>query len=95
MKRVKKKDGTIHYVNEGYLKEILKDGDEILSDPSKTPPQPNADELANDLKRHKADEAKRYLAETDWYASRKAETGKAIPDDVLAKRVQARIDAEG
>jgi len=27
--------------------------------------------------------------------SRKAETGKAIPDDVLAKRVQARIDAEG
>jgi hypothetical protein len=37
--------------------------------------------------------AKRYLAETDWYAVRKAETGKAVPSDVLTKRAQARIDA--
>ena len=34
-----------------------------------------------------------YLKETDWYAARKAETGKEIPDDVLTKRAQARIDA--
>ena len=31
-----------------------------------------------------------YLEETDWYVTRKAETGKAIPEDVLAKRVAAR-----
>ena len=31
-----------------------------------------------------------YLTETDWYVTRKAETGKAIPEDVLAKRVAAR-----
>ena len=31
-----------------------------------------------------------YLTETDWYVSRKAETGKAIPEDVLAKREAAR-----
>ena len=31
-----------------------------------------------------------YLKETDWYVTRKAETGKAIPDDVLAKREAAR-----
>ena len=37
--------------------------------------------------------AKRYLAETDWYVSREAETGKAIPADVLTKRAQARLDA--
>ncbi len=37
--------------------------------------------------------AKRYLVETDWYVSREAETSKAIPSDVLAKRAQARIDA--
>ena len=37
---------------------------------------------------------KRYLAETDWYVARKSETDKAIPDDVLAKRVQARLDAD-
>lgn len=33
---------------------------------------------------------KTYLAETDWYVTRKSETGKAIPDDVLAKREAAR-----
>ena len=32
-----------------------------------------------------------YLASTDWYASRKAETGEAIPDDVLALRAAARL----
>lgn len=37
--------------------------------------------------------ALQYLQETDWYAARKAETGKAIPDDVLTKRAQARLDA--
>jgi len=31
-----------------------------------------------------------YLTETDWYVTRKAETGKAIPEDVLAKREAAR-----
>ena len=35
-------------------------------------------------------EARRYLAETDWYVTRKAETGKAIPDDILTKRQEAR-----
>jgi len=31
-----------------------------------------------------------YLKETDWYVTRKAETGKAIPEDILAKREAAR-----
>ena len=34
-----------------------------------------------------------YLKDTDWYTARKAETGKEIPEDVLALRAQARIDA--
>lgn len=37
--------------------------------------------------------AKRYLRDTDWYATRKAETGKPIPEDILTKRAQARLDA--
>tara|TARA_B100000029_G_C17237772_1_gene837865 strand:+ start:236 stop:529 length:294 start_codon:yes stop_codon:yes gene_type:complete len=94
MKRVKKKDGTIHMISEEFLKEILKEGDVILDDPSITPPAITAEDLENDLKRHKAEEGKRYLAKTDWYVSRKAETGKAIPDDILTKRQQARIDAD-
>ena len=37
--------------------------------------------------------AKAYLKETDWYVSRYAETGTEIPEEVLTKRAQARIDA--
>lgn len=35
-------------------------------------------------------EAKAYLFSTDWYVSRKIETGKNIPKEVLAKRADAR-----
>ena len=34
-----------------------------------------------------------YLKDTDWYATRYAETGTEIPEEVLTKRAQARIDA--
>lgn len=35
-------------------------------------------------------EALSYLASTDWYAIRFADTGEAIPDDVKTLRAQAR-----
>jgi hypothetical protein len=31
-----------------------------------------------------------YLNSTDWYVVRKADTGKAIPEDVTTKRIEAR-----
>jgi hypothetical protein len=34
--------------------------------------------------------ARAYLADTDWYVTRQAETGKAIPERVLAGRAKAR-----
>jgi hypothetical protein len=37
--------------------------------------------------------ARQYLRDTDWYVSRKAEADIAIPDDILALRQQARLDA--
>jgi len=37
--------------------------------------------------------AKQYLKDTDWYVVRKAEADIAIPDDILALRQQARLDA--
>tara|TARA_A100001011_G_scaffold319969_1_gene340269 strand:+ start:352 stop:624 length:273 start_codon:yes stop_codon:yes gene_type:complete len=49
-------------------------------------------QLETSAKQQKAGDAHQYLLETDWYAYRKAETGKAIPDDVLEKRAQARLD---
>lgn len=35
-------------------------------------------------------EARAYLASTDWYVVRQAETGKPIPEEVSLKRDQAR-----
>jgi hypothetical protein len=35
-------------------------------------------------------QARNYLASTDWYAARLAETGTAIPADVLEQRQAAR-----
>jgi len=37
--------------------------------------------------------ARQYLRDTDWYVSRKAEADIAIPDNILALRQQARLDA--
>ena len=34
--------------------------------------------------------SKEYLRSTDWYASRKSDTGEAIPDDIAAARATAR-----
>ncbi len=48
------------------------------------PEAPDATEQANM-------EARIYLAETDWYVVRKFETGKAIPQEVLVKRAEARV----
>ena len=38
----------------------------------------------------KSRKAKEYLANTDWYVIRQQETGVEIPEDVLAKRQDAR-----
>jgi len=44
----------------------------------------------DDLQESNNQSNRAYLAETDWYVTRKSETGKAIPEDVLAKRETAR-----
>ena len=52
------------------------------------------EQIEESLKAVKRQEALEYLNSTDWYAARKAETGKEIPTDIKQKRAQARIDAE-
>ena len=39
---------------------------------------------------YKIEQAKQYLASTDWYYPRLTETGKELPADVVAKRIEAR-----
>lgn len=36
-------------------------------------------------------EAKQYLNNTDWYVTRKVETGADIPEDVIVKRAECRV----
>lgn len=45
--------------------------------------EPTAQEVTNA-------ESMAYLASTDWYASRKSDTGEAIPSDIAALRAAAR-----
>ena len=45
--------------------------------------EPTAQEVTNA-------ESMAYLTSTDWYASRKADTGEAIPSDISALRTAAR-----
>ena len=59
-----------------------KNGKPILKDP----PPPTAEELQAQANA----DVRAYLASTDWYVVRKAETGTEIPADILAKRQAAR-----
>lgn len=53
--------------------------------------QAQVDERDARLKQEEANrEARIYLAETDWYITRNAETGAEIPTEVLIKRAEAR-----
>ena len=79
----------------------------VLNDPVVEPqfpdnPDGDFEDLTDDQKAafvamnssvHRVGMAKSYLANTDWYVSRKSETGTAIPENILARRAQARIDA--
>lgn len=57
-------------------------------------------DLASDseVTAHKLEEAKEakislcidYLNKTDWYITRRAEVGEAMPDDIAANRINAR-----
>lgn len=43
------------------------------------------------IQQAKDQESLAYLSSTDWYITRQAETGKAIPQDVLDARAEARL----
>ena len=47
-------------------------------------------EEAKSLQEAKLSEAKSYLTNTDFYYARLSETGELVPDEVVAKRKEAR-----
>ena len=90
-KKVTRADGVVSYVSEEFLDSVVQEGDTVEDHVAPTErSEPTAEEIANNLVAMENYEARKYLAETDWYVARKAETGKAIPDEVLTKRQQAR-----
>lgn len=95
MKKVIKENGDITFVNEKYLGTVLQEGDVVDENyvVDKTPPTITPEDIEADNQRVVKENAKKYLADTDWYAARKAETGTAIPEEILTKRAQARLDA--
>ena len=54
---------------------------------------PSDEEVAAELAVHTKAEALAYLASTDWYVTRKAETGVEIPEEVSRLRAEARLVA--
>lgn len=42
------------------------------------------------LKSNYVENNKQYLKDTDWYYIRKAETSELVPEEVIAKRAEAR-----
>lgn len=95
MKKVIKADGQINFVNEKYLDSVLEDTDTVDEDyvVDRTPPTITEEDIEADRQRNIRNTAKKYLADTDWYVTRYAETGTAIPEDIATARAQARIDA--
>ena len=89
-KKVTRADGVISYVSEEFLDSVVQEGDTVEEMPTLERREPTAEEIANNLVAMQNYDARKYLADTDWYVTRKAETGKAIPDEILTKREQAR-----
>lgn len=87
-------NGITHYVNPKFEKEF--NGTEVVETSSPVNPlftPPTTEEIQQYELNQKRLNAKKYLSETDWYITRQAETGTPIPEEVLTKRAQARIDA--
>jgi hypothetical protein len=90
---VKEVNGITHYINPAF--EGIFDNEEIRETPEVhhlfTPP--TEEEIQQYENIQKIANAKKYLSETDWYVTRRSETGTPIPEDILSNRAQARIDA--
>ena len=86
------KDGQIIYMHDDHDTLVAEAEARVAAD-THVIPVLSDEELAEGIAATKRNEAVQYLTSTDWYVSRKAEAGTAIPTDILALRVQARIDA--
>ena len=89
-KMVTRADGQVTYVSEQFLDSVVQEGDTVEDMPVLERQEPTAEEIANNLVASENYDARKYLAETDWYVTRKAEAGTAIPSDIATYRTAVR-----
>lgn len=85
--KIEHPDGSVEYVHRDQ-EAMTAAVDEIAKNAAVI--ELTAEQLAEAMLSQQRYQAREYLASTDWYAARKAETGTAIPADVLTQRQQAR-----
>lgn len=71
----------------------LDEYEELIAEGESKFVHPSDEEVAAELAAHTKAEALAYLASTDWYVTRKAETGVEIPEEVSRLRAEARLVA--
>lgn len=85
---------TLNYVEIGNIKRIMADTEatEIKHLAMSWTQQLGQEGNPNpeQLQEMSNNEAKQYLMSTDWYVTRKVETGEEIPADILGARAEAR-----
>ena len=85
--KIEHADGSVEYVHKdadamtAAVDEIAKKAPPIIF---------TKEQLEESMLAYNKHEAIEYLKSTDWYAARLAETGTAIPEDILEKRQAAR-----
>ena len=80
-------DGSVEYVHKD-AEELIRLGQQAEAGVDRIEMSPA--QLAESLLIEQRNAAKEYLASTDWYAARLAETGSPSPPAVLDLRQQAR-----
>ena len=86
MSHFKSPDDKVHFLDDDSFIHLLPAGSVQITD-EEAALIAEANKPAPDLKA----EAKAYLASTDWYITRFAETKVEVPAEVLKKRAEARL----
>lgn len=93
---IKRKDGTFIIDHDGMPYHVVSreiDPDNIYDiDEIKAYAEKHPDEVQEEQKKEYSVDHQFYLDSTDWYIIRKLEKGTMIPEEVLQKREEARIE---
>lgn len=88
MKYYKSNNEVFAYEEDGSQDDLI--GDKVLMTAEEVELHIKPPKTEEQIIAEKVIEYKAYLASTDWYYARKAETSEDVPTDVVAKRIEYR-----